>query len=129
MAPTGKDDARYIKMEGVNKIASDAQSSGLRAPSHELTWRQAALKIWKKLFDDNVFGRAAQLAYYWLFSIFPLLIFLPPLLPSFRCAGIWTNGSGLSAPFSLPRLTRCSKTHSSRSPASSAAGCSASAFS
>jgi len=69
-----------IEMEAFNKIASDSQSSGLRAPSHELTWRQAALKIWNKLFDDDVFGRAAQLAYYWLFSIFPLLIFLTTLL-------------------------------------------------
>jgi len=48
--------------------------------SPDLTWRQAALKIWNKLFDDDVFGRAAQLAYYWLFSIFPLLIFLTTLL-------------------------------------------------
>lgn len=67
-------------MEVVNKITSDAQSSSLRAPSRELTWRRAALKIWGKLFDDDVFGRAAQLAYYWLFSIFPLLIFLTTLL-------------------------------------------------
>jgi len=42
--------------------------------------RQTAIKIWNKLFDDEVFGRAAQLAYYWLFSIFPLLIFLTTLL-------------------------------------------------
>ena len=69
-----------IKMEGVDKIASNAPSSGLRAPSRELTWWQAAVKIWDKLFADNVFGRAAQLAYYWLFSIFPLLIFLTTLL-------------------------------------------------
>jgi membrane protein len=67
-------------MEGVDKIAGDAQSSGLRAPSQELIWRQAALKLWNKLFADNVFGRAAQLAYYWLFAIFPLLIFLTTLL-------------------------------------------------
>jgi membrane protein len=67
-------------MEGVDKIAGDAQSSGLRSPSRELTWRQASLKLWNKLFADNVFGRAAQLAYYWLFAIFPLLIFLTTLL-------------------------------------------------
>ncbi len=71
---------RYIKMEEGNKIVSDAQSSGLRALSPKLTWRRAALKIWQKIFDDDVFGRAAQLAYYWLFSIFPLLIFLTTLL-------------------------------------------------
>src|SRR5262245_32509805 len=72
--------SRNIEMEVVNKIASDSQFSGLPAPSHELTSRHAAFKIWNKLFDDDVFGRAAQLAYYWLFSIFPLLIFLTTLL-------------------------------------------------
>ena len=82
-------------MEGVDKIAGDAQSSGLRAPSRGLTWRQAALKLWNKLFDDNVFGRAAQLAYYWLFSIFPLLIFLTTLLaflPMRRDLNQWIGG-------------------------------------
>jgi membrane protein len=37
-------------------------------------------QIWDKLFTDDIFGRAAQLAYYWLFSLFPLLIFLTALL-------------------------------------------------
>ncbi len=42
--------------------------------------RQIAFKIWNRLFDDEIFGRAAHLAYYWLFSIFPLLILLTGLL-------------------------------------------------
>ncbi len=46
----------------------------------ELAWARAASKVWKKLSDNDVFGRAAQLAYYWFFSIFPLLIFLTTLL-------------------------------------------------
>lgn len=37
-------------------------------------------RLWDKLFEDEVFGRAAQLAYYWLFSLFPLLIFMTALL-------------------------------------------------
>jgi membrane protein len=37
-------------------------------------------RVWNKLFEDEVFGRAAQLAYYWFFSLFPLLIFLTTLL-------------------------------------------------
>jgi len=88
-------------MEAVNKIASDSESLGLRAPSHELTWRQAALKIWNKLFDDDVFGRAAQLAYYWLFSIFPLLIFLTTLLaflPMRRNLDQWIGTFGAVLP-------------------------------
>jgi membrane protein len=74
--------SRKIKMEGVNKIMSDAQSSDLRvsSPSPDRSWRRTALEIWNKLSEDDVFGRAAQLAYYWLFSIFPLLIFLTTLL-------------------------------------------------
>src|SRR5262249_11870189 len=46
----------------------------------DLTWRQAAHKVWNKIFEDDVLGRAAQLAYHWLFSLFPLLIFLTTLL-------------------------------------------------
>jgi membrane protein len=100
-APLGGTSVRYIKMEGVDKIASDAPSSGLRAPSRELTWWQTALKIWNKLFADNVFGRAAQLAYYWLFSIFPLLIFLTTLLaflPIRRDLDQWVGAFGAVLP-------------------------------
>ena len=45
-----------------------------------MTWWRAIPIIWNKILDEEVFGRAAQLAYYWLFSIFPLLIFLTTLL-------------------------------------------------
>ena len=38
------------------------------------------VKIWNKIFDVEIFGRAAQLAYYWLFSIFPFLILLTALI-------------------------------------------------
>lgn len=43
-------------------------------------WRQVTSAVWNRLFEDEIFGRAAQLAYYWLFSLFPLLIFLTALL-------------------------------------------------
>ena len=42
--------------------------------------RHILLRIWDKLFEDEVFGRSAQLAYYWLFSLFPMLILLTALL-------------------------------------------------
>ena len=38
--------------------------------------RQLALSTWREARDDNVFGIAAQLAYYFLLALFPLLIFL-----------------------------------------------------
>lgn len=37
--------------------------------------------LWEKIEDDDVFGLAAQLAYFFLLSLFPLLIFLVTLLP------------------------------------------------
>jgi membrane protein len=44
------------------------------------SWREIALRTWEKLFEDEVFGRCAQFAYYWFFSLFPLLILLTALL-------------------------------------------------
>src|SRR5262245_64070077 len=69
-------------MERVNNPASDAQSSDLHSslPSPDLTWWRAATIIWNKISDEEILGRAAQLAYYWFFSFFPLLIFLTTLL-------------------------------------------------
>jgi membrane protein len=43
-------------------------------------WRYVAIAVYNRIFEDEVFGRAAQLAYYWLFSLFPLLIFFTALL-------------------------------------------------
>ncbi len=43
-------------------------------------WRYVAIAVYNRIFEDEVFGRSAQLAYYWLFSLFPLLIFLTALL-------------------------------------------------
>lgn len=48
--------------------------------SETIGLREVASRVWNKLFADEVFGRAAQLAYYWFFSLFPLLIFLATLL-------------------------------------------------
>lgn len=41
-----------------------------------LSWKQMATRIWRALSRDDVFGDAAQLAYYFLLALFPLLIFL-----------------------------------------------------
>ena len=38
--------------------------------------KDLALKTWRESREDDVFGSAAQLAYYFLFALFPLLIFL-----------------------------------------------------
>ena len=38
-------------------------------------------RLWKRILEDDLFGLAAQLAYYFLLSLFPLLLFLVTLLP------------------------------------------------
>lgn len=39
-----------------------------------LALRQVGARVWRKIQDDNVFGRAAELAYFFLFALFPLMI-------------------------------------------------------
>ncbi|MFP5287526.1 MAG: YihY/virulence factor BrkB family protein [Thermoanaerobaculia bacterium] len=44
-----------------------------------LTWKELGLRIWRQIFLDEVLGRCAELAYFFLFSLFPLLLFLTTL--------------------------------------------------
>jgi membrane protein len=41
-----------------------------------LSWRRLANRVWADIQKDEIFGRAAQLAYYFLLALFPLLLFL-----------------------------------------------------
>ncbi len=45
-----------------------------------LTWWQLFVRVWREVWIDQVPGRCAELAYYFLFSVFPLLLFLTSLL-------------------------------------------------
>jgi membrane protein len=40
------------------------------------SWKQMAKHVWSEMKRDDVFGDAAQLAYYFLLALFPLLIFV-----------------------------------------------------
>ncbi len=48
-----------------------------------LTWKELGKRLWAEITDDDVFGRSAQLAYYFLLALFPLLLFLTSLLGYF----------------------------------------------
>ncbi|MGB7921995.1 MAG: YihY/virulence factor BrkB family protein [Pyrinomonadaceae bacterium] len=52
-----------------------------------LTWKDLAKRVWHEMEEDEVFGRAAQLSYYFLLALFPLLLFLTSLLGYFAEAG------------------------------------------
>jgi membrane protein len=45
-----------------------------------LSWKQLGKRVWKEIQKDDVFGRAAQLAYYFLLALFPLLLFLTSVI-------------------------------------------------
>jgi membrane protein len=44
-------------------------------------------RLWARMNDHDIFGRAAQLSYYFLLALFPLLLFLMSLLGYFAQAG------------------------------------------
>jgi membrane protein len=41
-----------------------------------LGWRELAKRVWREIQEDEVFGRAAELSYYFLLALIPFLIFL-----------------------------------------------------
>jgi membrane protein len=45
-----------------------------------LSWLQLAKRVWNEIQEDNVFGRAAELSYYFLLALFPFLIFLTSVI-------------------------------------------------
>jgi membrane protein len=45
-----------------------------------VTWTALAKRVWAESKRDDIFGKAAQLAYYFLLALFPLLIFLTSLI-------------------------------------------------
>src|SRR5215813_5544021 len=46
----------------------------------DLSWLELAKRVWHEVQEDNVFGRAAELSYYFLLALFPFLIFLTTVI-------------------------------------------------
>ena len=53
----------------------------------DLTWKELAQRVWREILDDNAFGRAAELSFYFLLALFPLLIFLTSMIGLMMDAG------------------------------------------
>jgi membrane protein len=45
-----------------------------------LKWTELAKRVWSEAQEDDVFGRAAELSYYFLLALIPLLLFLTSLI-------------------------------------------------
>jgi membrane protein len=52
-----------------------------------LNWKTFVQRLWTRINDHDIFGSAAQLSYYFLLALFPLLLFLMTLLGYFAEAG------------------------------------------
>ncbi|HEX2254205.1 MAG TPA: YihY/virulence factor BrkB family protein [Thermoanaerobaculia bacterium] len=53
-----------------------------------LSWWRLAVRVYRQAMRDELLGRAAELAYFFLFSVFPLLLFLTTLL-GYMARGSW----------------------------------------
>jgi membrane protein len=45
-----------------------------------LTWKDLGRGVWQEVQEDEIFGRAAELSYYFLLALFPLIIFLTSVI-------------------------------------------------
>ena len=52
-----------------------------------LTWKELGRRVWRQTVRDDTIGRAAQLSYFFLFALFPLLFFLTSMLGYFTESG------------------------------------------
>lgn len=52
-----------------------------------LKWKDFPGRLWKRINEHDIFGRAAQLSYYFLLALFPLLLFLMTLFGYFAETG------------------------------------------
>jgi len=56
-----------------------------------LSWGALAKRVWKEIQEDEVFGRAAELSYYFLLALFPFLIFLTSIIGMVLGSGTGTR--------------------------------------
>src|ERR1044071_6802425 len=52
-----------------------------------LSWKELGKRVWNEMNVDDIWGRAAQLSYYFLLALFPLLLVLMAVLGIFADEG------------------------------------------
>jgi membrane protein len=71
--------------KNANYCSMDATNPNIQHPTSDISipprkYKTVIVEVWDKCFKDDVFGHSAQLAYYFLFALFPMLIFLTALV-------------------------------------------------
>src|SRR6266704_2220515 len=71
----------------IDTLKNDSANSAIKRAVAARSWRSLARPLWQRINDHDLLARAAQLSYYFLLALFPLLIFLMTLLGYFATAG------------------------------------------
>jgi membrane protein len=58
-----------------------------------LTWRQLVRRVWAEMKEDQIPGQAAQLSYYLLLALFPLILVLTAVIGLFLDSGTFTRAA------------------------------------
>ncbi len=67
-------------------------------------WTEIARRTWREINDDDVFGLAAQLSYYFFLALFPALLFLLALASFFPLTNLTEDVSRALGPFVSPQV-------------------------
>src|SRR5689334_22000858 len=77
----GRGRSRYFRKITISRIKVPLWGLG------GLRWTELAKHVWNEANEDDLWGRAAQLSYYFLLALFPLLLVLMALLGIFANKG------------------------------------------
>src|SRR5258706_16008584 len=69
-----------------------------------LSWTELARRTWREVVDDDVFGLAAQLSYYFFLSLFPAILFLLALASFFPLSNVTDDVGRSLGPFVSSQL-------------------------
>ena len=64
----------------IGRLENDSANSATKQAARNRNWRSLARPLWQRCNEHDLLARAAQLSYYFLLALFPLLIFLMTLL-------------------------------------------------
>lgn len=82
---------KHIEQAAENALRTEYRATQADLSLEGLSWRQIVSRIWRASNDDEIYDRAAELAYYFLFSLFPALIFLSAMFGLFATTRTQSN--------------------------------------
>jgi membrane protein len=77
-------------MEAVAHLIED-RGKLMNWKPENLSYKEFGKRVWNQVNEDDLFGRSAQLAYYFFFALFPALIFVTSLIGLVAHGGLQQN--------------------------------------